>query len=95
MNFEILKYIGIGVLIGIPIGMAIYAHFSKKELKRHNSYIFYISILWVGFHIYSFFITGKQLDIIFNVVGGIAAGDLLGLKIIAPVIEKVIANLKK
>ena len=98
MDIEIFKQISVGIMIGIPIGMFImYKILDKKKdkLEKHQTFVGYISLLWISFHIYSFFITGTQLDPIFNVVGGIAVGDFIGIKLIGPVIEKLVSGLKK
>ena len=98
MDLETFKLIAIGVMIGVPIGMFIlYKVYNKKKdkIEKHETIVGYISLLWLTFHIYSFFITGNQLDPIFNVVGGILVGDFVGIKLVGPAIEKVISVLKK
>lgn len=92
---ETIKLVGMGFLLGLTVGVYIGMRFNKKELDKHKSLAIIIATIWVLFHIVAFFIQGTEINIFFNVVGALAVGDVVGLNVVAPVVDKLIDRITK
>lgn len=78
-----------GFLVGMPFGIFIAATFQKNKInfiKALNVFLFFI---WIFIHVYGFF-NDLQVPWIFDIVGGLAVGHLLGFDV-----SSIISRFKK
>lgn len=74
----------ISFLVGFMLGLLTQHHLCKKDknlFKANESLAWFFAIVWLGLHIYGL-VTGKfKLPWIFDVLGGLTIGHVIGFDI--------------
>ena len=71
----------VGLITGCFLGYKIARHkFGKEEeVLLHNLFGGGMALLWAGTHVYAIIVGSIQVPFIFDVIGGLAMGQTLGI----------------
>ncbi len=79
--------LSVGLVVGFILGLYVGVHYRNTEDPFLFASLFgvIISILWAGLHTYAIFSGSLQIPLIFDVVGGLAMGQALGIDLVTAI----------
>lgn len=86
LTTETLSGLAVGFVLGFILGFTI-ALFRKGHVQASSFFAIFVASLWLAFQSISILVSGQGLPFIFDVVGGVAVGQLLGVDIIDRIIK--------
>jgi hypothetical protein len=91
MSIIVLVAFAAGFFGGFVLG--VYYAKRNEKLKAAKTLAWLMSLTWISFHVYSLLTTGERVATVFDVVGALAVGNVIGFDV-EVLLEKVIGRKK-
>jgi len=71
----------LGMFTGFILSMRYHRLYGTEPLSGGKIFAWFLATLWISFHVHSLLISGEKVATIFDVIGAMSVGSVLGFNV--------------